>query len=163
MDLNDRNSNRVQAQPAEPLSRFQRQQVAPGTARRRNQPLQCMAADFVCCPAAAGGAGSACRTNFGGGLGEREAERSLPQPASAVPIINPQEILADSKNSGTPIYGSRIRDRMRGSKRNRALPGGTGASSVLTECSRRASDTRPVLPWAGCSTGRSSRRRESAG
>ena len=33
--------------------------------------------------AAAGGAGNACRTNFGGGLGEREAKRNLPQPTGS--------------------------------------------------------------------------------
>ena len=51
---------------------------------RRNQPLQSMAAGFVCYPVEAGGTGHCPadrqRTNFGGGLGEREAKRSLPQP-----------------------------------------------------------------------------------
>ena len=46
------------------------------------------------------GAGSACRsavptrTNFGGGLGEREAKRSLPQPGAAAPPPNPQTLVA---------------------------------------------------------------------
>ena len=55
-----------------------RQQVAPGTARRRNQPLQCMAADFVCCPAAASGS-RPCRP-AAGGSGHRPAAASGSRP-----------------------------------------------------------------------------------
>ena len=55
-----------------------------------------------------GGVGNACRANFGGGLGERKAERSLPQPRrQRRPAIRKE--FADSKKSGTPIYGSRFR------------------------------------------------------
>ena len=108
------------------------------------------------------GAGAACRTNFGGGLGEREAKRSLPQPRRAAPARQSARNLADSQTLAALIYGGqrsspepaaasgsrpcrpvisrrfleirRIREvqfmlpefvaRIRGSKWNRALPGG---------------------------------------
>ena len=66
------------------------------------------------------------RTNFGGGLGEREAKRSLPQLARVGS--------ADRKSAGNScgfedlgrfnLWRPTVVDRMRGSKWNRALPGG---------------------------------------
>ena len=49
------------------------------------------------------------QTDFGGGLGEREAKRSLHQPRRAAPAHQSAGNPADSENSGTSIYGSRIR------------------------------------------------------
>ena len=54
-------------------------------------------------PAAAG----ACRLNLPGGSGCVQAQPARRQRASAAPIINPQEILADSETSAAPIYGGR--------------------------------------------------------
>ena len=48
---------------------------------------------------------------------------------SATPTNNPQD--ADSKNSGTPIYGSRIRVRTRGSQCVQAQPARGQPAGVL--------------------------------
>ncbi len=49
-----------------------------------------MVPEFVSDPVAAG-VGGAERTNFGGGLGERKAKRSLPQTGSAMPTRKTEE------------------------------------------------------------------------
>ena len=82
------------------------------------------------------GAGSACRTNFGGGLGEREAKRSLPQPDrvdsadmsfSGIPknrrIRELQSMAPGFVLCPAAATGSRL-SLPTGSKWNRALPGG---------------------------------------
>ena len=86
------------------------------------------------------GAGSACRqqvdvgtadprqqTNFGGGLGEREAIAE-PPPAkgeSAKPTGNPQGILRICRPWPLQSMAAKVVDRMRGSKWQSALPTGS--------------------------------------
>ena len=87
-----------------------------------------MAPGFVCYSAAAGGTGHcpACRqqTNFGGGLGEREANAEPPPARGGQrPPLQSAEDSADSKNPAALIYGGWVRVLSGGSKRNRALPG----------------------------------------
>ena len=100
---------------------------------RRNQPLQSMAAGFVCYPVEAGGTGHCPadqQTNFGGGLGAREAERSRPQPARrAAPARACQAQncgLTGADFGRLNVWRPTVVDRMRGSKWPSALPTGLG-------------------------------------
>ncbi len=71
------------------------------------------------------------RANFGGGLGEREAERSLPQPASAVPTLNPQGSLRIRRIRELQFVVPEFVDRTRGSKWQSALPTGSKWNRAL--------------------------------
>ena len=72
------------------------------------------------------------QTDFGGGLGEREAKWSLPQPAR-VGNADQQSAgnSADSEKSAAPIYGGWFRVPSGGSKWQSALPTGSKWNRAL--------------------------------
>ncbi len=74
----------------------------------------------------------AARTNFGGGLGEREAKRSLPQTAagSARPVIS-REFWKSEDLGRFNLWRPMVVDRMRGSKCVQAQPAGSKWVSAL--------------------------------
>ena len=130
-------ANRVQAQPADRRRRKKSPGEFPGD--RRNRPLQSMAVDFVCCCAAAGGSGHCpvvcCPAAAGG------CRLSLP---------------GKPENSGTLIYGSRIRRKNRrqqvgpGTARRRIRELESMVPEFVSEPAA-ASGSRPCRPAAsGC-------------
>ena len=82
---------------------FPNSSIEPATATGCRLSLPAASGSRHCRP------GSACPTNFGGGLGEREAAAEPPPSggAEAMPTENPQEIPADSQTSAASAYGGR--------------------------------------------------------
>ena len=89
-----------------------------------------MAAGFVCYPVEAGGTGHCPadqQTNFGGGLGEREAERSLPQLAPAIR----REACGFEDLGRFNLWRPMVVARTGGSKCMQAQPAGSRWASAL--------------------------------